>query len=243
MYLLLLLLIPCLSLYLNNDQYYSIIKLIRNKQLLPKQRVLINNILYKSHEKYALKKSLLFKRRHYYKCKRISNEEINQYARSGLHKALKNYNGKTNFTYYAGLYINYELNNALTDAYSLSIIPTRMRQQSKKNYTQEEINTYNRLIEVDMHSNINHWNNNIYYSKSIISKIDSMEKYKIIWDNINHLDADIKYIIHLKYDYEFNEIRSNKDISLLLCCSSESIRLKIKKFKVLMKNIYIFENK
>ena len=236
MYLLLLLLIPCFSLYLNNDQYYTIIKLIRNKQLLPKQRVLINNILYKSHEKYALKKSLLFKRRHYYKCKRISNDEINQYARFGLYKALQNYNGKTNFTYYADLYINYELNNGLSDAFSLSILPRNIRKQSKKNYTTEEINSYNNLFEVDMRSNINHWNNKIDNSKSIISKMDSIEKYKIIWDNINNLDPDIKYIMHLKYEYEFNEIRTNKDISRLLCCSYETIRKKINKFKVQLKD-------
>ena len=58
-------LLPIMGLYLNNDQYYSIIKLVRNKNLLPYQRDKINTILYKSHEKYAIKNSLLFKRKHY----------------------------------------------------------------------------------------------------------------------------------------------------------------------------------
>ena len=44
-------LVPIMGLYLNNDQYYSIIKLVRNKNLLPYQRHKINTILYKSHEK------------------------------------------------------------------------------------------------------------------------------------------------------------------------------------------------
>ena len=237
MFLLLLIIIPSLSLYLNNDQYYTITKLIRNNQLLPKQRLYINNILYKSHEKYAFKKSLLFKRRHFYKCKRISIQEINQYARFGLFKALQNYNGKTNFTYYSGIYIDYELNNALTDAFSLSILPRNIRKQSKKKYTEEEIRNYNNLFEVDVLSNINHWNNKIDLSNSIISKIDLAEKYKKIWDFVNSLSPDLKYIIHLKYDYEFNEIRSNKEISLLLCCSYETIRNKINKFKVYLKDL------
>jgi len=233
---LLLLIVPCLSLYLNNNQYYNIVKLIRNKNLLPNQRLFINHILYKSHEKYALKQSFLFKKRHYYKCRRISVDEINQYARIGLYKSVKNYNGKTNFTYYSGLYINYELNSALTEAYSLSILPKSIRQQSKKNFTKDEINNYKKLVEVNMHGNINHWNNKADLSKNIISNINNVETYKKLWDYIYKLDPDIKYMVQMKYDYEFNEIRSNKELSVLLCCSYESIRLKIKKFKLLMQN-------
>ena len=71
MYLLLILIIPIYGLYLNYDQYYRIIKLVRSNKLLPEQRVKINTVLYNSHENYAIKHALLFKYRHYYKCKKM----------------------------------------------------------------------------------------------------------------------------------------------------------------------------
>ena len=33
-----------------------------------------------------------------------------------------------------------------------------------------------------------------------------------------------KRIFHLRFDYEFNIIRSNKNIGELMCCSEENIR-------------------
>ena len=55
------------------------------------------------------------------------------------------------------MYIDYELKEALCDAYSLSILPKRIRQQSKKNYTTDQIIRYNNLMEVDMRKDIDHW--------------------------------------------------------------------------------------
>jgi hypothetical protein len=47
-----------------------------------------------------------------------------------------------------------------------------------------------------------------------------------IWENINNLDPFSKRIIYLKYDIDFNKVRSNKIISELMCCSEETIRKK-----------------
>jgi len=237
MYLLLIFIIPIYGLYLNNDQYYRIIKLVRSNKLLPEQRVKINTILYNSHENYAIKHALLFKYRHYYKCKKISQEEIIQYGRMGLYKAAEKYNGKTNFTYYAGMYIGYELKEALSDAYSLSILPKRIRQQSKKKYTHHEIIEYNNLMQVDVRKDINHWkdiNNNKNYFDKIIDK----ERLCAIWQFINHLEPDIARIVNLKYDFEFNKIKTNTEISLLMVCSTETIRKKLTNFNNEMKNYF-----
>ena len=41
---------------------------------------------------------------------------------------------------------------------------------------------------------------------------------------INNLAPFSKRIMYLKYDKDFNKIRSNKIISHLMCCSEENIR-------------------
>lgn len=228
MYLLLILIIPIYGLYLNYDQYYRIIKLVRSNKLLPDQRVKINTILYNSHENYAIKQALLFKYRHYYKCKKISEDEIIQYGRMGLYKATQKYNGKTNFTYYAGLYVDYELKEALCDAYSLSILPKRIRQKSKKNYTTDELIEYNNLMQVEMRKDVDHWRddkNNLNHQR-IIDK----ERLGDLWYFINHLEPDIARIVNLKYDFEFNKVKTNKEISSLMVCSGETVRKKLKQF-------------
>ena len=228
MYLLLILIIPIYGLYLNYDQYYRIIKLVRSNKLLTEQRFKINTILYKSHENYAIKQALLFKYKHYYKAKKISEDEIIQYGRMGLYKATQKYNGKTNFTYYAGMYIDYELKEALCDAYSLSILPKRIRQKSKKNYTTDELIAYNNLIRVDMRKDVDHWRdekNNGNYEKIIEN-----ERLVNIWYFINHLEPDIARIVNLKYDTEFNKVKTNKEISSLMVCSGETVRKKLKQF-------------
>jgi hypothetical protein len=45
-----------------------------------------------------------------------------------------------------------------------------------------------------------------------------------MWGKINNLDSFSKRIIYLKYDFDFNKIRSNKHIGQLMCCSEENIR-------------------
>ena len=226
MYLLLIFILPIYSLYLNSDQYFRIIKLVRSNKLLPNQRVRINTILYNSHENYAIKQALLFKYRHYYKCKKISQEEIIQYGRMGLYKAAEKYNGKANFTYYAGMYIDYELKECLSDAYSLSILPKRIRQKSKKNYTTDEIIEYNNLMQVDLRKNIDHWRDN----KNHFDKIIYKERLREIWQFINYLEPDIVRIVNLKYDFEFKKVKTNKELSILMACSGETIRKKLKIF-------------
>ena len=43
-------------------------------------------------------------------------------------------------------------------------------------------------------------------------------------ENIYNLEPFSKRIMYLKYDIEFNKIRSNKIIAVLMCCSEENVR-------------------
>merc|ERR1711991_442838 len=89
--------------------------------------------MFGSFKKYANKLSNDFGEKHYYKCQRIPKNELQHYAHTGLYKSIKKYNGKTDFIKFANFYINNELKLALTDSYSLSVLPRYKRMASKKN--------------------------------------------------------------------------------------------------------------
>ena len=59
--------------------------------------------------------------------------------------------------------------------------------------------------------------------------------------NIYNLDEFSKNVFYYKYDYNFDKIRSNKNISKLLNCSEETIRKNLKKTKTIIKK-YLLEN-
>jgi hypothetical protein len=61
-----------------------------------------------------------------------------------------------------------------------------------------------------------------------------------IWNIINNFDPFTKRVYQLKYDYEFNKIRTNKEISVLMSCSEEYVRQKLinsQKLKVIYESI------
>jgi hypothetical protein len=71
--------------------------------------------------------------------------------------------------------------------------------------------------------------NNPYANDKIenIEKISYTEMMREIWEIIKKHDAFTYRVLDLKYDYEFNVIRTNKNISSLMCCSEEYVRKKI----------------
>ena len=49
--------------------------------------------------------------------------------------------------------------------------------------------------------------------KTPLDVYNKCEKYGEIWNKINELDPFVKRCIHLKYDYDFKKIRSNKHVA------------------------------
>ena len=138
-----------------------------------------------------------------------------------------NYNGKNNFVNYSSIYIQGELRKALTDSYSLSILPKRIRMSSKEGLNETEKENYKNLLNIETRKDVSFWyNKKIDYD--MLKKHDTMYNYRLLWDKINQLDPFTKRCIYLKYNYQFDKIRSNKQVSLLMCCSEENIRTKLK---------------
>ena len=217
------------SLHLTSHQMTSIINLIKNKQLDSKQRNTINNILYISYEKMAIKKSIEFKKFHRFKCQNICIDELILSGKIGLFKSIKNYNGNSSFLYFSEIYIKGELFKTLTDSFSLSPLPKNIRLKSKKNFSDKQLVEYKKLLTTKLINYSDNWQFDKIYNKNtntnlVLDNINRIEKYKNLWEKIENLKPFLKEIIYLKYDCEFNIIRSNKHISELMCCSEENIR-------------------
>jgi RNA polymerase sigma factor (sigma-70 family) len=216
------------SLYLTNYQIQLINNLVQNPLLQSKERESINKILYKAYENWAVKKALDFKTLHKYKCVDIKTNELILYSKFGLFKSIKKYNGKYNFINYSSIYIKSELLRALTEKYSLSILPKSYRTKNKSTLTENELIIYNRLLHTQLTCQYNKNENNIFVNNNdILNKINKKyEDEERFNEKMNSLTAFEKRVLQLKYNhnYENNFIRSNKDVAILMCCSEETIR-------------------
>jgi RNA polymerase sigma factor (sigma-70 family) len=220
----------------------SIINLIKNNNLNHKQRNIINKVLYLSYEKWAIKKSIEFKKFHKFKCKNICKDDLIVSGKMGLFKSIKNYNGKSSFMYFSEIYVKGELFKTLTDSFSLSSIPKSVRIKNKKHFSDEQIIEYKKLLTPKLIDYSKNWQFDKIYNKNtenteinILNKFEKMESIKELWRKIENLEPFLKRIFFLKFDYEFNIVRSNRHISELMCCSEENIRKNlIKTMKILV---------
>lgn len=120
------------SLHLSPNQMYSARGLLMNPRLTKDQRASIQNLLYVSHEKWAIKKATDFKQLHHYKCRDISIDELALSGKIGLLKSSRKYNGGSPFVKFSEIYVKSELLRAMTARLSVTscISPTR-RMQSR----------------------------------------------------------------------------------------------------------------
>jgi len=223
--------IICNCLHLSPIQSDLIIKLIKNPQLTINQRKYINNVLYHSYEKKAIKKAIEFKQLHNHKCRNIIIDDLIIASKFGLCKSIKKYNGNSPFSYFSNFYIDGELFKTLTDYYSTSIIPKKVRIKNKSNYTKNELLEYKKKLNPVYVSYSNYWIFDKYQNSNKYQNSKEINKNKKIWILIDGLDPLIKRFFYLKYDYEFNKIRTNKRVSQLLTCSEEHIRIQLNKVK------------
>jgi len=209
-------------LHLTTKQIYQIGNLIKKQSLNCDQREKINYVLYKSYEKLAIKKATDFKKFHKFTCKNINIDELVLSSKIGLFKSIKNYNGNSSFIYFSDFYIKGELFKLVTSHYYFSGIPKSIRMRSKKNYSEDNLLEYKKKLEpilINDFENIHNLN-----QETIFDKVNADETKMGIWENIYNLEPFSKRIMYLKYDIEFNKIRSNKIIAVLMCCSEENVR-------------------
>jgi RNA polymerase sigma factor (sigma-70 family) len=224
----------------------SIVNLIKKQSLNLEQREKINKILYLSYEKWAIKKALDFKKFHNFKCTNINKQDLILSSKMGLFKSINKYNGNSSFIYFSEIYIKSELFKTLTNHFSLSIIPKNIRNKSKKDFSNQELLEYNKLLQPTYISHQNNWQfNKIFglkteeFSDKFLKDEAKLELIKKVWKIVDELKPFKKKIFYLKYDFELNKIKSNKQIAELMCCSEEHIRKNIETIVTTIKNLLI----
>jgi DNA-directed RNA polymerase sigma subunit (sigma70/sigma32) len=99
--------------------------------------------------------------------------------------------------------------------------------KSKQNYSDDNLLVYKENLDPILTSDFENTPN--LNQETILDKMGVYGLNLEMWEKINKLDAFSKRIMYLKYDNEFNKIRSNKIIGELMCCSEENIRQNLRK--------------
>jgi RNA polymerase sigma factor (sigma-70 family) len=223
--------------YITSNKWLYITKVLIHKNKYSTEDIdKLYKIIYTNYENWAFYNSYKFKKFHYYKCKQISQQELNLYASLGLIKAIQNFNPKNcySFSSYASKYIIGELYNGMT---ILQPIHSLNKRESKKSI-------YNRNENIKMYSLLLNDKENYIIENALsnteIYNTNIHNKYFRLWEEIFAMDIPVltKNIIKLKYSFDFKKIRSNKKISILLCCSEENIRQHNKIFSFQILNLY-----
>lgn len=218
---------------LTHNQWTLINKIIKNPKTSIKEKQIVNNVIYKSYEPYAVKKACEFKKTHSYKCKNIAFEDLIFSSKIGLYKSIVKYNGYNSFINYTSIYIKFELYKLLTETYSSSILPKSYRKTSKNNFTKRELYNYKNLLHTKLIGENTDWefdklafsNNNNNEEIFQINNVINDNRYNIIWNFVNtELDGFSKMVFKYKYSYNVKKLLSNSQISLYMSCSKEKIR-------------------
>ena len=202
-------------LHLTSNQMYQITNLIRKPSLNSAQREKINYILYKSYEKWSIKKATDFKKSNIFTCKNIHTDELVLCSKIGLFKSIKKYNGNSSFTHFSNFYVKSELFKLVTSHYSFSNIPKSIRIKSKQNYSGDNLLVYKENLEPMLTSDFENIPN--LNEETILDKMGIYGLNLEMWEKINNLDAFSKRTMYLKYDNEFSKIGLFKSIKKYNC--------------------------
>lgn len=235
------------TLYLNKIQQKTIKTLIQNNKMTVREREKINNILFEAYKDCAHKKASYFKHIHKYKCRNIHINDLKSAAEFGLMKASIYYNGNSSFYYYSSLHVKNELLTTLTNHNKIApISKTTLRKgfsQTNPKFSidkyyslQNKLNIIYESIKSPEFLNTLSTNNN-----NVLENIIQEEEKERIWNDVllfisSNLTSNslMKKIFVLKYDKDFTEIRSTKEISEIIGYSQGHIRLKLRQLKQML---------
>jgi DNA-directed RNA polymerase sigma subunit (sigma70/sigma32) len=209
-----------------------ITNLIKNDKLDVYQRSKIDTILYNAYEKWAIKKAKDFKKFHKYKCTNIDINDLILSSKFGLFKSIKKYNGKSYFLYFSDIYVKSELLKTLTEHYTFSGIPKYLRTKSKEEFPEKQLMMYKENLKPNFVSYSNKWvfdmysykYEDSYSSDKLIHKYHIDEIKNKIWKKVSNLTFIKSQIFYLRYNYDFQVLRTYKNISKIMNLSEETIR-------------------
>jgi RNA polymerase sigma factor (sigma-70 family) len=229
-----------------------ITNLIKNERLDVYQRSKIDTILYNAYEKWAIKKAKDFKKFHRYKCSNIDINDLIISSKFGLFKSIKKYNGTSYFLYFSDIYVKSELLKTLTEHYTFSGIPKYLRTKSKEEFPEKQLLKYKENLKPNFVSFSNKWVFDMYSYKyeDSYSSDKLIHKYHVeqiknrIWEKVSTLNFIERTIFSLRYDYDFQVLRTYENISKIMNYSEENIRKHLVKIihNHIIKDINIIED-
>jgi len=141
-----------------------------------------------------------------------------------LEKGIQKYDGIHSFVHWIRFYIKGALYQGMTDLQPISYVSPRKRM--RRNTVKEEKNPRTQFVGDDEWLfDENDRKEDPHFSEDVL-------KYSI-WNKLENtmVPASNKKVFKYKYDYDFNVLRSNKEIAGLVGCSEENVRQIIHKVK------------
>lgn len=186
----------------------------------PRTRHLFEAILYRRYEGWAIKIGSNFKKQHMYKCKHIPYHEMSIYSRIGLLNAIRRYQPTKDtalFHLYAVHHIRGQLYKGMTDLSPITNVSKKMLRNAGTIYQRAHHhsgllnNQHSGLLNNQPHTSAAHTN-------------DSAK----LWEHIEETaEPFTRRCITYKFDYDFNTIRSNREVAYVMSCSEETVRKNI----------------
>lgn len=216
--------------YLTQIQKDRINYIIQHPQTSIAIRKKINNILFIYYKKWAIVQAFQFKQLHKHKCQNIQYNECAMFALAGLYKSIQKYNGKHAFVVYAYMHIKGELYKGMTEQQPINILPkSYLRKKHSAEETKKIHNVYMKPIYIGFDDYKLYKNGQSANKNVLLETIETKERLVRTWEKINQLTAVQRRIFHYKYSYDFDKVRTNKDVAELMECSEEWIRRNIVK--------------
>ena len=220
------------ALHLTTPQITSIRNLIQHPKMTPRHRTTLNTVLYKAYEKWAISKAVQFKSLHKNKCKNIDICELIFASKIGLFKSIQKYNGKSDLTYFSNIFVKSELLLVVTDTYSMSILPKRIRCKNKSGFSKTDSKLYKHLLTVQPFSVYEPWKIELMGALSddyVDQSIDKYETTETIHTYLEKQPLFIKrlFLLYMNHFSKTNREPSRKYLAEMMCCSDETIRQKM----------------
>ena len=217
--------------YITPQQWIQIQKIIVNPETTYKMRNKINQVLYIYYDDWSFLKANEFKKMHKHKCHHISMNELYTYSNLGLIRAIKKYNGRSNFVKYAEIYVKGELYNAITGLHPITSVSKNERMK-KHNIT--DISYKKKLLQTRFLGDDEWLLDKLKIKNTFSEQCDYTnnkynDDYQQLWYKINSLKPFEQYLVRSKFNYYFEKQQTNKDLAEKLGYSEEHIRKIISK--------------
>lgn len=209
--------------FLSSYQLSLIDSILRNPVTDEITRNKVHAILFYSYEPFAFSKTCAFRKLHRYKCQHIPIPELYTYASLGLYQSIQKYHPDRSFIPFASIYIQGALLKGMTDLHQISNIPKTERRKGHDPLQKKRRSSKTQLVGE------NEWIwDKLSSSRNRVERKGS-EKYRQIWENIDDVCTPFqKQVLRWKYSFFLEKIRNHREISEIMSCSEEWVRLQWK---------------